>query len=143
MYLFKNPMGLFVMGDSKESVQKAGSFKILYNSDTETILIIDNAINHPADWSKSISPTTIKKADGTYYKNYSGLISAVPGFFQDAPAVNGSEVILTNEITGIKTRFIATETGYRIDVTLTELGFEGTESQDNGETGDWVTTTSA
>lgn len=63
----------------------------------------------------------------------------VPG----SGSVTGSEVTLTNETTGIKTRFIATATGYRIDITLTELGFDGDESLDGGETGDWVTTASA
>jgi len=57
--------------------------------------------------------------------------------------ISGSQIILTNEITGVKTRIIATATGYRIDITLTELGFDGVESTDNGVTGDWVTTTGA
>lgn len=84
--------------------------------------------------------TEYKKENGDPYESLEVLVSAVEDF---TSGNSGSSIILTNPDTGIKTRIVATTTGYRIDITLTELGFEGVESTDNGVTGDWVTTTSA
>ena len=73
------------------------------------------------------------------FKTLKNLIEAGIG----VGVVSGNEIVLTNTVTGIKTRIIATETGYRFDVTLTALGFDGVESTDGGVTGDWVTTAGA
>ena len=120
MYICKNPSGFFVMGDDKQDIATAGSHKILYNQATETILILDNSINQTPDWSKSISPTTIKKYDGTYYRNYTDLISAVPGLFSDKKDIY--HVVLNQSGTNDPTVLVFESTIGVIVVTRSEVG---------------------
>lgn len=86
----------------------------------------------------------VEKEDNSIYATTSEIKTALLNYLLiSANLVTGSEIILSNATTGIKTRFIATTTGYRIDVTLTALGFDGQLSIDGGVTGDWITTASA
>lgn len=129
------------MGDTKQSISKAGLFKILYNPATETILILDNSITQEPDWSKSISPTSLMKADGTYYRTYSELINLVPDFFSDIPITNpsgGQYHEYVEQGNTLKSRYGIRDGNFVVDKELTATGFAGTESTDDGVTGDWI-----
>lgn len=78
--------------------------------------------------------TEYKKENGDPYNSLEELVLAVEDFVSENRS--NDSIVITNNDTGIKTRIIATATGYRIDITLTELGFDGVESTDNGVTGD-------
>lgn len=139
-YLFKRAVdGVWIFGKNVDCEHQAGICRPAPSTDRTSLSIIYFQKNEANPSIYDVPVTNFLDESGATYANFAALKAAYAGFFFNvSSSSSGSEMTFTNSLTGLRGRFVERAGNMCIDAELTATGFAGTESVDEGVTGDWI-----
>lgn len=133
MYMFKRSSdGAMIYGDNPNSIFQGALWIKPTSGNNVELRNLDGTV-----FAHEIDITTVKKENESFYADIADF-NAVSGTFFFRPGLTSSGLVSLPDESGLRARINFRDGVIKFDKELTVGGFSGTESTDDGVTGDWV-----